>query len=604
MYMKVYNHFSRTCFIIDNEKCLTIFMLTPNTLLQNRYQIIRELARGGMGAVYEAKDRRLGIRVALKETLFNDEKLSRAFEHEARLLAGLRHPALPIVTDHFNEGEGQFLVMELIEGEDLRTLLEREVSPFSPMQVLDWAYHLLDALDYLHTQQPPIIHRDIKPQNLKLTPKGRLILLDFGLAKGKPLQDTLAGSIKSIYGYTPNYAPVEQITASGTDPRSDIYSLAATLYHLMTGVMPRDSLARAGTVLNKGEDPLQAAHKLNPAVPPAVSDVLSQAMALDIEKRPRTAAILRTMLQEAERGVINQPTLKEIPAIEKGSESRERVWRVGGKTVQGATQKRAHLPNRDAIGWLPESGKGLPLVLAISDGLDNLKNFRGNDGAQIAVNVARESLQDFLSRWPDFKHFSAIKRTAEESLPKTLVRNWEEAVNSHLEKKPISLSHLEALEKRAGRTEREAVEANPLLAYSASLMTVLVTETFIIYFQLGDGEILTVSEAGEVARALSKESGISSKVHPSLSSPDSWKEFRVRFQVLSGLPPSLILLSTDGYAKSFRRDEDFLKAGSDILDLIRSEGFDRVSGYLESWLRESARAGKGDDATLGIISFF
>src|SRR5712671_2234572 len=163
-------------------------MLAADTVLQERYRIIRQLGQGGMGAVYEAVDERLDTTVALKETLFTDERLRKQFEREARLLARMHHPALPRVSDHFNEADGQFLVMQYISGEDLAAMLAEKNGPFPQADVLRWADQLCDALDYLHTQDPQIIHRDIKPQNLKLTARGQIVLLDFGLAKGSPGQ--------------------------------------------------------------------------------------------------------------------------------------------------------------------------------------------------------------------------------------------------------------------------------------------------------------------------------------------------------------------------------------------------------------------------------
>src|SRR6266498_2192841 len=231
-------------------------MLAPETVLQNRYRIIRLLGQGGMGAVYEAMDQRLDTTVALKETLFADERLRKQFEREARLLARMHHPALPRVSDHFAEGDGQFLVMQFIPGDDLSQMMARKQGPFPPDQVLTWGDQLLDALDYLHTQDPQIIHRDIKPQNLKLTGRGQIIFLDFGLAKGRAGGLSLVTTSASIFGYTPNYAPLEQIQGLGTDARSDIYALSATLYHLMTSVKPPDALTRAAALVNGQPDPL------------------------------------------------------------------------------------------------------------------------------------------------------------------------------------------------------------------------------------------------------------------------------------------------------------------------------------------------------------
>src|SRR5436305_2329017 len=274
-------------------------MLTEGTILQGRDRILRQLGQGAMGAVHEAVDERLDTVVALKETFFVDEKLRKQFEREARLLARLHHQALPRVSDHFNEGDGQFLVMQFITGDDLWEMLHKQGSAFPPDKVLIWADQLLDALDYLHAQDPPIIHRDIKPQNLKLTGRNQVILLDFGLAKGEAAGMTHVTSAASIFGYTATYAPLEQIQGAGTDPRSDLYSLGATLYHLLTNAAPVDALTRATAAVNGDPDPLCPPHELNREITPQVSAVLSQALALKRNDRPSSAASLRQMLRTA-----------------------------------------------------------------------------------------------------------------------------------------------------------------------------------------------------------------------------------------------------------------------------------------------------------------
>jgi serine/threonine protein kinase len=271
-------------------------MLDTGDILQNRYRIKRHLGRGGMGAVYEATDLRLSRTVALKETLVETDELRRAFEREASLLANLRHPALPKVLDHFAEGDGLFLVMEFIPGDDLGVMLESEGRPFAAAEVLRWAGQLLDALEYLHTLDPPVLHRDIKPANLKLVSQDQIVLLDFGLAKGSAGQMTRAGS-RSVLAYSPNYSPLEQMQGAGTDERSDLYSLGATLYHLLTGVKPPDALSRAAALVNGQPDPLRPANEINRDVPAAVSAALSRALALNIENRPRTASEMRRDLR-------------------------------------------------------------------------------------------------------------------------------------------------------------------------------------------------------------------------------------------------------------------------------------------------------------------
>ncbi|HEX8117503.1 MAG TPA: serine/threonine-protein kinase, partial [Pyrinomonadaceae bacterium] len=272
-------------------------MIEPGTLLQNRYRVTRQIGRGGMGAVYVATDERFNSTVAVKQTFYHDDSvLRRAFEREAVLLNHLRHAALPRVSDHFTEGGGQFLVMEYVEGSDLGELLKARGGWFPAADVLAWADELLDALEYLHAQDPPVVHRDIKPQNIKRTKQGRMVLLDFGLAKGTPSSATMTGS---LLGYSPHYAPLEQVQGTGTDVRSDIYSLGATLYHLLTGDSPVDALTRAAAVVNNEADPLLPAHVVRPEVPVAVSRCIRRAMSQKAALRPKSAAEMREMLRQA-----------------------------------------------------------------------------------------------------------------------------------------------------------------------------------------------------------------------------------------------------------------------------------------------------------------
>jgi photosystem II stability/assembly factor-like uncharacterized protein len=212
-------------------------MLAQGTLLQNRYRIITLLGQGGMGAVYQAQDLRLGQVVALKENLGGDP---RQFQQEAVLLANLHHPNLPRVIDHFVEPNGaQYLVMDYVEGEDLESRLARQ-GALPEAQVLAWFDQILDAVAYLHSRG--VIHRDIKPANIKVTPAGQAVLVDFGIAK--VYQRGLPTPTPARAG-TPCFAAPEQYRG-GTDQRSDIYSLGATLYALLTGQSPPDAIALEG----------------------------------------------------------------------------------------------------------------------------------------------------------------------------------------------------------------------------------------------------------------------------------------------------------------------------------------------------------------------
>ena len=287
-------------------------MIEPQTLLQNRYRVLKQIGQGGMGAVYVATDERFHSTVAIKQTFFDDPALRKAFEREAHLLNHLRHVALPKVSDHFVEGEGQFLVMDFIEGDDLSELLQKR-GAFPLADVLRWADELLDALDYLHTHDPVVVHRDIKPQNLKLTTRGQIVLLDFGLAKGATTQ-TRAATNASVFGYSRNYAPLEQIQGTGTDTRSDLYSLGATLYHLLTGVAPVDALTRAGSVINNQPDPLRPAHRAHAQVPESVSKLLQRALAQKAAMRYQTAAEMRAALRQAASVVARMTPLAATPA--------------------------------------------------------------------------------------------------------------------------------------------------------------------------------------------------------------------------------------------------------------------------------------------------
>src|SRR5262252_661419 len=297
-------------------------MLANGMLLQERYRIIRLLARGGMGAVYEAEAVHLGnAPVAVKQTFYNEQqrRLREQFEREAATMARLRHPALPRVSDHFVEGGGQFLVMEFVPGDDLFTLLNRRRKPFDFRQVMGWAETLLDALNYIHTQYPPVIHRDIKPQNLKLTPRGELFLIDFGLAKSA---STPTHSSASLHAYTLSYAPPEQIEGAGTDPRSDLYSLGATLHHMLAGEPPVDARVRVEVVRYQAPDPLRLLHQVNPQIPPAVAVVIARAMALNREERYASAAAMIQALREAGRLIATTPPEAPFPPRPQTQEGR------------------------------------------------------------------------------------------------------------------------------------------------------------------------------------------------------------------------------------------------------------------------------------------
>ncbi len=287
----------------------------------------------------------------------------------------------------------------------------------------------------------------------------------------------------------------------------------------------------------------------------------------------------------------------------KGKEQpRPRIgWRAVGQSVRGAAHLRTGLPNQDAIRWLPASGAGPPLILAISDGHGSAKYFRSHIGSEKAVETAAWMIQDLLDGQPDPANLSAIKRTAEDRLPQQITRRWNQAVAEHLKQSPLTADELGMLEGRDSVAARQAVADNPSLAYGATILAVLVAETFVLYLQLGDGDILVVAEDGRVSRPLERDARLFANQTTSLCSTDAWRDVQVRFQALVDPPPALILLATDGYANSFVNEAAFLQVGTDILELIRTEGLETVQENLAAWLAEASEAGSGDDITLGIL---
>jgi serine/threonine-protein kinase len=277
-------------------------LLQSGTLLRDRYRILAPVGQGGMGAVYRAEDVRLEGRLcAVKEVQhdFADGVMLRQsqeqFHREASILARLDHPNLPKVSDYFSEHDREYLVMDFVEGRDLREILN-ETSGAGRMleerQVLGWAAQLCDALAYLHSLEPSVLHRDIKPANIKLTPSGLIKLVDFGLVKLMAPDDSRTITVLQGRG-TVAYTPLEQYggDTGHTDVRSDIYSLGATLYHLFTCQPPLNAKHRF-----LQPDAFQAPRELNPQLSSRVARAMLVAMAMHPDNRPDTVAMFREML--------------------------------------------------------------------------------------------------------------------------------------------------------------------------------------------------------------------------------------------------------------------------------------------------------------------
>ena len=274
--------------------------LSPGTVLQERYVVLRPLGHGGMGAVYQAVDRRLKVNCAIKETFYTDRAGVAQFKREAHLLAALKQPHIPRVTDYFDEDERYYLVMEYIPGQDLKVWLKQNGLP-SERQIVRWARQLLGALDYVHNCQPPIIHRDIKPANIKITPDNHAVLVDFGIAKFMHPQGFTTTGAKAI---SPGYSPPEQYSHGvHTNARSDIYSLGATLYFMLTGHAPPEATQRLQ------HHTLPPPSRFHP-VSQQLENVVMRALNLESQRRwPDARAMLINL-----RGDTTLPPFKPTPS--------------------------------------------------------------------------------------------------------------------------------------------------------------------------------------------------------------------------------------------------------------------------------------------------
>ena len=279
--------------------------LKTGDIIQNRYRIVRLVGQGGFGAVYRAWDINVSQPVALKENLGVEAEAQRQFEREATLLAGLRHPNLPRVTDHFIvPGQGQYLVMDYVEGQSLAALLTERGGPLPEADAVAWIQQVCDALTYLHTRRPPIIHRDIKPENVIINSDRRAILVDFGISKVyvEGGQTTIGAM-----AVTPGYSPPEQYGGISTEARSDVYAVAATLYKLLTGQTPPESVAVMAMEVR-----VPTVRELNPAVRATTAQAIERAMTPTMSRRTPSAADFAAALSGRAAEVVAAPAVVAV----------------------------------------------------------------------------------------------------------------------------------------------------------------------------------------------------------------------------------------------------------------------------------------------------
>jgi serine/threonine protein phosphatase PrpC len=296
------------------------------------------------------------------------------------------------------------------------------------------------------------------------------------------------------------------------------------------------------------------------------------------------------------------------------------TWYCMGKSSLGASHKRSRSPNQDAIKFFPETGIGLPVIMAVSDGHGSAKSFRSDKGSSIAVEAAIQVIQEFFwNSQADGVNFSTVKDSAERVLPQKIVKEWRKAVNRDLGLPEDSLTgttdstdeanftdaEKQTLMQKDGEMAWQAIKNNKFLAYGATLLAVLVTDAYIIYLQLGDGDILQVDSKGNTVRPLPRNPEFIANETTSLCMDKAWDEFQVHIELHPKAEPEnmpvLILVATDGYSNSFSTDEGFLTIGQDYQQMFKSNLIEEIRQQLEEILQQTSEKGSGDDITLGII---
>ena len=374
---------------------------TTELLQEGRYRINQESAIDGNTIIFEAYDTVRDANVVVKEiplrlskvtTVSQQELMKLAFANQAKTLTEIHHDSLLHVHDFFSEDGRQYLVLESVDGDDLGVLLARNNSAFPVSDVLNWADQMLDALNYLHNFKPPVIHRNIRPEHIKLSSSGKIKLLAFGLAEGSDSKVNTSLTDDATDDSDISYSPLEQfwdgldsasqkvitnsydeksekILKQPADARSDIYALGATLYHLLTAVKPMDALERSIDMMDGKDDPLRKAGDVDEAIPSEISEVLMKAMAIRREERYDSASIMRQVLRtalvrlkerEAEEAVEVKkaaqqaapvPSAAEVQAeakkLEAETEAREKAELM--KQVREAEEERLAAEQRAAV---------------------------------------------------------------------------------------------------------------------------------------------------------------------------------------------------------------------------------------------------------------
>lgn len=302
-----------------------------------------------------------------------------------------------------------------------------------------------------------------------------------------------------------------------------------------------------------------------------------------------------------ERAGHRAPDRAAAPAARK-DRTPAQPWRVAGRSVRGASHVRAGLPNQDALSlWSGPAGESMPCAAAaVADGHGGQRHFRSQTGARIAVEVAIGRLRALAAGLEQCPPAERARHVAAHG-PAAIVGEWAASVRAELAAHPIRDDEWTVLAESEGEAGVDAVRADPLLAYGATLLAALVTPSSIVLLQLGDGDVLCVAGDGSTRRPIAHDERLAGNRTTSICQPDAESDMRIAVLHRDQHDATLLLLSTDGYANSFRSDDDFLCIGDDFRSLIARHGLTAVDAQLETILLDASAQGSGDDITLALL---
>jgi hypothetical protein len=277
------------------------------------------------------------------------------------------------------------------------------------------------------------------------------------------------------------------------------------------------------------------------------------------------------------------------------------VWTALGASVRGASHERNGQKNQDAVGVKNPEGPSDFMLLAVSDGHGSTRSFRSDRGSALAIECALRIMAMFLRRLGPDAPLSRIRNQARVHWPYALITAWKQAVREDLEKNPFTFLEFAAFPEPPPQPKPgEDLPTSAYLAYGATLIAVAMTSRYIIYSQLGDGDIITAWPDGRVTRPLPRKHEFMANQTNSLCTPNAFRAFQVRVERYRADSPALVMLSTDGYANCFGNDDGFFTVGADLLGYFRAHGSAFVRDNIADWLSESSRDGSGDDITVGL----